>query len=219
MISVARFRVLPDNAKNPFDRRPRAYSNMAKQSLFSILTRQPWWMSVAIAALLFAATRVFLPDIAAFFAALPFLAIAGYAAWIQLRAPSASSVAGMLGKLRAMPWENFSAVLAEAFRRDGYSVAEIADGAADFELRRNGRVTIVSCKRWKVGQTGIGPLRELHAAMQARDAHECIYVSAGDFTANARGFASANTVRLLNGAALGELVARVERGRRRWLPW
>ncbi len=189
---------------------------MAKESLFSILTRAPWWVSVVSAAALFAAVRLFLPDIAAFFAALPFLAVAAYAGWRQLRAPSAANVTEILGKLRAMSWENFAAVISEAFRRDGYSVTEVANGAVDLELRKNGRVSIVSCKRWKVAQTGIGPLRELHQAMRSRDAQECIYVAAGDFTANARAFATEKTIRLLSDMELAKLVARVARGKRRW---
>jgi restriction system protein len=75
---------------------------MAKDSLFSILSRAPWWLSIAIAAALFAGIRLFLPDIAAFFAALPFLVIAGYTGWRQLRAPSVTAAADMLAKLRTM---------------------------------------------------------------------------------------------------------------------
>ena len=189
---------------------------MPKETLFSILSRSPWWLSVMIAAVLFAGTRLLLPDIAALFAALPFLALAGYAGWRQLHTPSVTHVEETLGKLRAMSWENFSAVIGEAFRRDGYTVTEISGSAADLELRKNGRVSIACCKRWKVANTGVGPLRGLHAAMQARDADECIYVAAGDFTANARAFASEKAIRLLNGAALVKLVARVKRGRWRW---
>jgi restriction system protein len=189
---------------------------MAKETLFSVLSRSPWWLSVVIAAAMFALVRLFLPDFAAFFAALPFLALAGYAGWRQSRAPSVANVEETLGKLRAMSWENFSAVIGEAFRRDGYTVTEIPGSAADLELRKNGRVSIACCKRWKVANTGVGPLRGLHAAMQARDADECIYVAAGDFTANARVFATEKAIRLLNGAALVKLVARVKRGRWRW---
>lgn len=189
---------------------------MRKDSLFSILSRAPWWLSIVIAAILFAGMRLFLPDIAAFFAALPFLVIAVYAGWRQLRAPSAANAADMLAKLGTMSWEGFSVVIGAAFRYDGYSVTKIADSAADFELRKNGRLSIVSCKRWKVAQTGIGPLRDLHAAKKTHDAQECIYVTAGDVTANASAFATEKAIRLLNGAALGELVARFERSKRRW---
>ena len=190
---------------------------MAKESLFSILSRSPWWLSVMIAAVIFALVRLFLPDFAAFFAALPFLAIAGYALWRQLRVPSATNVAEILGRLRAMSWEDFAAVIGEAFRRDGYTVTAIPGSAADFELRRNGRVSILCCKRWKVAQTGAGPLRELYAAKQAQDAQECIYVATGEFTANARAYAAEKAIRLLHDATLATLVARVERGKKRWL--
>ncbi len=189
---------------------------MPKESLFSILSRSPWWLSVLIAAVMFALVRLFLPDIAAFFATLPFLGIAGYALWRHLRAPTVTNVAEILGKLRAMSWENFSAVIGEAFRRDGYTVSEIPGSAADLELRKNGRVSVVCCKRWKVVQTGAGPLHELYAAKQAHDAQECIYVAVGDFTANARVYATEKGIRLLHDAALATLIARVERGRRRW---
>ncbi len=188
---------------------------MAKDTLFSILSRSPWWVSILAGAVLAAIAYQFFPPVAPF-VALPFLVIAAYAGWRQLRTPGAASAADMLGRLRAMPWENFSAMIHEAFRRDGYSVTEIAGGAADLELRKNGRVSVVSCKRWKAAQTGVGPLRELFDAMRAREAQECIYVAAGDFTANARAFATEKSIRLLHDAALAALVARVERGRRRW---
>ncbi len=191
-------------------------NNMPKESLFSILSRSPWWLSVMIAAVMFALVRLFLPDIAGFFAALPFLAIAGYAGWRQLRVPSVTNVAEILDRLRAMSWEDFEGVIGEAFRRDGCAVTAIAGSAADLELRKNGRVSIVCCKRWKVAQTGAGPLRELYEAKRALDAHECIYVTAGDFTANARAYATEKSIRLLHDAALVTLVARVERGKRRW---
>ncbi len=189
---------------------------MARKTLFSVLSRAPWWISVAAAGALFATMRMFLPDIAAVAAALPFLAIACYAGWRQLRAPSATNIAELLDKLRGMPWENFSAIMVEAFRRDGYAVTEIFKGAVDLKLDKNGRMTLVSCKRWKVAQTGIGPLRDLLDAKSAQDAADCIYVAAGDFTANARAFATEKSIRLLHDAPLAELVARVERGKRGW---
>lgn len=187
-----------------------------KDSLFAILARAPWWISVAVGAALFATARLFLPDIAAAAAALPFLGIACYAGWRQLRTPGATNVEETLGKLRGMPWENFSALMSEALRRDGYAVTEVFKGAVDLQIERKGRTSIVSCKRWKVAQTGIGPLRELWDEKAARDAQECIYVSAGGFTANARAFAAEKSIRLLHEAPLAELIARVERGQRGW---
>ena len=173
-------------------------------------------MSFVVAITLFAATRVFLPDIAAVAVALPFLAVGAYAGWRQLRTPSVINVARMRAKLLAMSWENFSLLLAEAFRRDGYGVAALSLAAADFELHKNGRVTIVSCKRWKASQTGAGPLRGLYEAKRARDAHDCIYVAAGDFTPNARKYAGEKAVKLLSDVELVRLLSRTGRGTRNW---
>ena len=189
---------------------------MAKETLFSILIRAPWWMSVLAAIPLFAAVQLFLPPLVALCSTFPFLGIAAYAGWRQLRTPSTANVGEILAKLQGMSWENFSAVMAEALKRDGYAVAEAGGGGADFTATKNGRLALVGCKRWKVAQTGSGPLRELADAKKARDAQDCIYVSAGDFTANARDFAAKHSVRLLCGAELAQMVARVERATHRW---
>ncbi len=187
-----------------------------KDSLFGVLSRQPWWLSVMVGAALFGSAQVFLPTTIAAAIAAPFLGIACYAGWRQLRTPSATNVSEMLARIRGMPWENFSALLAEAFRRDGYAVSEVYKGTVDLKLDKAGRISIVSCKRWKVAQTGIGPLRDLVEAKNANDAADGIYVAAGDFTANARTFAKEKSIRLLNDGALAELIARVERGNRGW---
>ncbi len=181
---------------------------MNKNSLFAILSRSPWWVSFLIAAGLFMAIRQFLPDYAAAFSTLPFLGIAAYAGWRQLRAPSAERVAESLEGLRAMSWQVFSAKLEAAFRADGYAVSAMPGDAADFALRKEGRVALVACKRWKVAQAGIAPLRALVEAKDAAGAHECIYVAAGDLSPNASAFAQQAKLRLVSGADLVGLIAR-----------
>ena len=181
---------------------------MHKNSLFAVLLRSPWWISLAVAGGMVAGLRLVLPDIYAFFAALPFIVIAGYAGWQQLRAPSAAKVARALEALRAKPWDEFAAAVESAFRRDGYAVSRLDGRQADFELARAGRVALVSCKRWKVARTGVEPLRELLAARRKRDAHECIYIAAGEISANALAFSAQNDVRLLHGAELVKLFFR-----------
>jgi restriction system protein len=179
---------------------------MHRNSLFAVLLRSPWWISLVVAAGLVALLRLVLPDLYAFFAAAPFMVIAAYAAWQQLRAPSAAKVTRSLEALRTKPWDEFAAGLESAFQRDGYSVKRLDGRDGDFELERAGRVSLVSCKRWKVARTGIEPLRELHAARRRREAHECIYVAAGDVTEGAIAFSAQNGIRLLRGAELAKLL-------------
>ena len=184
---------------------------MAKDSLFAILLRSPWWISMAIAAGIVAVVRLVLPGVPvayAVFAALPFIVIGFVAAWRQLRRPSTARVAATLESVRAMSWDDFSSAMENAFRRDGYTVNRLAGGAADFEIARGGRTSLVACKRWKVARTGVDPLRELDAAKRARDAHECIYVATGEVTEGALKFAREQGIQVVHGAELAKLLPK-----------
>ncbi len=184
---------------------------LANDSLFAILLRLPWWISIVIAAGIVAAARLVVPEVYAFFGALPFIVIGGVAGWRQLRAPSAARVAGTLEAVRAMSWGDFSGALADALRNDGYTVSRLAGAAADFELAKAGRISLLACKRWKAARTGVDPLRELYEATLAREAHECMYVAAGEITDGARAFALERNIRVIHGAELAKLLPRVRR--------
>lgn len=190
---------------------------MAKRSLFAILSRSPWWLSVLIAAGVFMAVRQFMPDYAALASTMPFLGIAGYAGWRQSRVLSPERVGDALAALRAMSWQEFAAKMEAAFRSEGYAVAALTHGGADFELRKNDHVALACCKRWKVAQTGMEPLRELLLAKEAAGAQECIYVAAGDVSQNARQFAAQKEMRLLCDTDLAQFLARAKGGKSKWL--
>lgn len=193
---------------------------MAENSLFAILLRSSWWISAAIAVGVAALAMAIVPEAYrafAGFAALPFVVIAGVAGWKQWRTPSVRRVDDTLASLRALSSQQLADLVEEALRAQGHAVQRSAAPGADFEATRDGHVTLVHCRRFKVAQTGVGPLRELHAAMQAREAREALYLAAGEVTAQARAFATANRIRLLDGVALvqwfpaGALRARAAR--------
>jgi restriction system protein len=173
-------------------------------SLFGILLRSPWWVSILLALGAFAALRIFFEPGLAAFAALPFMAIGTYGAWKQLRRPGAKRIAATLGRARALPWEGFCTALEEGFRREGYGVQRQGD---ELQLTRSGRVTLVACKRWKAVRTGVDPLREFDAASGERGAHERVYVAAGEVTDTARAFAAQKQIRLLQDEELAKLLA------------
>ena len=179
-----------------------------KNSLFAILTRQPWWVSVALALGLFASTRLFLPDLMAFFVALPFSLMAGYISWQQLRLPSPTKVAKKLAALRALPTEAFCTALVEGYRRDGHAV-EAATKGADYALRKAGKLTLLACRRWKAAQTGMAPLKELAEAKAHLKARECLYATTGEISEPARKFASENNIRFLSDFELVTLAGHV----------
>ena len=179
---------------------------MHENSLFAVLLRSPWWISLLVAVGTAVASRFMLvkfdfPELYALFVALPFLVISCAAGWTQLRAPSAAKIAAGMDKLRGMSWDEFAAALEAAYRREGYDVKRV-HSAADLELEKAGRLTLVAAKRWKATRTGIEPLRELDTLRQKKEASNAIYVAAGEVTDTARAFAAKSGIRLLEAAEL-----------------
>jgi len=182
---------------------------MHENSLFAVLLRSPWWVSGAIAAAIGGGFSLLVREewrVFAVFAALPFAAIAVMAAARQLRAPSGARVERTLDAVRAMSWSDFATALEEGFRRDGYAVSRIEGADADFEIAKDGRRAVVCGKRWKVARAGVEPLKALVGAKDARDAHECVYVVAGELSDNARAFAAQKRIRLISGPELAKLI-------------
>lgn len=180
---------------------------MARQSLFGILSRQPWWVSLLAAMAAFAIAQLVFAPVAPF-VALPFVAIAIYLAWRQLRSISPETVEARLAAVRALSWEEFAALVSDAYRRRGYEVEAARDGTFDFVLRQKGRISLVQCRRWKVNQVGIGPVRELYDALDKHDAYNGICIAAGTFSEAARQFAAGKPIALVQGADLAQLVGR-----------
>jgi len=172
-------------------------------------------VSALVAAVLFGMGELVYPPIAPF-VALPFIGIAGYAGFLQLRGSGHRDVGQQLAALRDMSWENFSLVIGEAYRRQGYQVEEAQDKAFDFQLTKNGRRTLLLCRRWKVNQVGAGPLRELNDAISRTDAYNGVCVATGEYSANALAYAQGQPVTLLAGRDVVDLVGRLDKPRLRW---
>jgi restriction system protein len=190
---------------------------MNEDSLFAILLRSSWWISFAIAGAVAAIAVALLPEAYRIFGAmggLPFLVIGCIAAWKQWEAPSTTRIDNTLAAVRAMSWAEFSSAIEAAYRRQGYAVSAVNGTAANFEIIKEGRVALVSCKRWKVAHTGVEALSDLHAMKETRNAHECIYVAAGEVSDNARAFAIKHAIRLVGGPELARLLPGESRGRK-----
>jgi len=181
-----------------------AFFKLNENSLFAILLRAGWWVSLAVGLGVFAVVRLFLDAGFAFFAALPFFVIAAVVAWKRLRTPGGARLERAMDRLRALGWEEFAGALEAGYRREGYAVTR-TQGAADLELEKNGQRSLVAAKRWKATRTGIEPLKDLAAAAEAKGAAECIYVLSGDLSDNARKFAEISKIKLLRGADIVQL--------------
>jgi restriction system protein len=178
---------------------------MSKDSLFAILLRSPWWISIAIAAALAVLSAAMLPakfKVIGSMTSLPFVVTGVIAARRQWRLPSAAQVERTHQVVSTMVWSEFAALLEDAFRRDGYAVKRGTTAPVDFELESKGRRTVVCARRWKSARTSLDQLRVLQAAREANEATDAIYVCLGDLTNDARPFATKHRITIWQSADL-----------------
>lgn len=178
---------------------------MAENSLFAILLRKRWWVSGSIALVLGLAGAALLPPdwrVVGAMSGFPFAVIAAMSAWRGRHAPSTNRVAEVDAAVRAMAWPAFADLLAQSFERDGHTVKRV-NGAADFELVRQGQTLLVSARRWKTARTGLEPLRELQAAREKAGA-AALYIGLGEITEPAAAFAAQHRIAFWQAAELAE---------------
>ena len=180
---------------------------MAEKSLFAVLLRSHWWVSLAIGAGIGLVMAAALPQdfrVAGAVSGFPFFVIGAMAAYRQRGLPSAAQVAKTQQAVSAMAWPAFAAALDAAFQREGYQVQRGAAPGVDFVLQRQGRTTLVSARRWKAARTGLEPLRELQAAREATAAEATLYIALGEFTDNTRPFVQQHGITVWRAAELAK---------------
>lgn len=182
---------------------------ISDKSLFARLLRAPWWVSFAVAVFVgVAAFALFPKDLkpAGALSSIPFIVIGCIAAWKQRNTLSPKQIEASLQKLAAMSAREFTDTLAAVYEREGYIATRYTKIGADLVIAKNGYTTLVSCKRWKAAHHGVEALRELQAAMEAADTGRGIYVAMNATSDSAQQFASKNSIRLVTGSDLVELL-------------
>ena len=185
---------------------------MSDKSLFAILLRSPWWYSFLIAAVLLLLARVFLPEAfraVGMLSSIPFAILGVIAAWRQRDKPSPERVSMALDQLAQMPWKQFLPIMEQAFVQQGFAVSQLNSNAADLQLEKLGRVTLVSCKRWKAATLGVEVLRDLKAMQVSREASYSACISLSLPTGVALKFAKENAIQLICQDELASLCLKV----------
>ena len=170
---------------------------MAPNSLFAILLRSPWWISLAIGVGLGGVAAAVLPDAYRAVGALsgfPFVVIAALAAWRGRGKPSSAQIKQATQALGEMNWPAFAQALEAAFKRDGFTVQRAKGTAVDFEIERNGRRMVVAARRWKSAHTGFEPLRALQAAREDTDAPDALFIGLGELSEPASKLAAGKSI-------------------------
>ncbi len=173
---------------------------MAENSLFAILLRSAWWYSAAVGLIVVAlATAIargqFL--VLGISLSLPFFGIAVYSAFKQLQRPNAKQVSEVAAQARQMSASQVAEKIAVNYTKERFESEAFKGNAADLELTRGYRKLLLSSKRFKAANTGIEPLKQLVAAGERVEATGYLYVTLGEVSANARKFAKANDIELV----------------------
>jgi len=208
-----------------------AHRNLsALEALFDILTDAPWWTSLLVGGISYAALRFAFPVI--WSNPKTMLGILAGAssqlAWISviLALPAMVSMfksAGKrrmldrqngIGSIRSLSWKQFEELLGEAYRRQGFTVSENpgmgVDGGIDLTIKRGDDTYLVQCKHWKTRKVGVKVVREMLGLMTAHSATGAIIVTSGVFTKEAIDFAAAQHIKLVNGDGLVRMIGALQ---------
>lgn len=189
---------------------------MSERSLFATLLRAPWWVSFVVMAGVALVAGALLPEQykgVGMLGSFPFLVIGLMAAWRQRNSISEQRIAELVEQARAMAWREFADLMAQALRQQGFVVTPLTGGAADFQLEKQGRMSLVSAKRWKAATVGADHLRELLDAVERQQASTCSCMSLGSFSQAAIDLARENQVQLLFAADIAQLMHDAARSR------
>jgi restriction system protein len=165
---------------------------MAENSLFAILMRNPWWISMLIVIVFCLLCMAILPKDLRIFGMMgtfPFFITGAVAFKRQWGKPSAAKLQTELERLSALSWRDFSAELEAKFVKQGFEVTRLNSGVADFKLEKAGHITLVTAKRYKAATHGLEALQALVAQQEAQGADKAMYVCLSAVTAQAAKFA------------------------------
>lgn len=178
---------------------------MSENSLFAMLSRSPWWYSAIIGVLIIAIGFALIGGqigLVLSFAALPFLGIAGYSGYKESQLPSQKRIEEVYEQARGMTSTQIARKIAAPYEAIRFDAEPFKGNAADLALVRGNRTILLSTRRFKVGNSGIEPLKQLVAAGQKAEATEYLYVALGNVSSAAIEFANQNDIEIIQAARL-----------------
>jgi restriction system protein len=206
---------------------------MAKKddNILEVLSQTPWWFSVVLSAFTYVALRFIIPLIeinnpilrglsgaapsVAGFLAFVFILPAPFAFYNSWRKKNLLDKQSDLESIRSLSWKEFEELIAEAYRRKGYTVVENyrvgPDGGIDLVLKKSGNLCLVQCKHWRAQKVDVRIVREMYALMTAECASSAIVITSGTFTHDAKMFAENKPIDLVAGNQVTDLIRSVQK--------
>jgi len=206
---------------------------MAKRNdnLLELLSQCPWWVSVVLSGIVYIALGFIVPMIEfkgsllkGLADAAPSLAVplgialiipAPIAFYNSFRKKKLLDKQRDLDSIKSLSWKEFEELIAEAYRRKGYSVVENyglgPDGGIDLVLKQAGNLFLVQCKHWKTQKVDVRVVREMYGLMTAEHASGVMLITSGLFTQEAKIFAEDKPIELVQGYQVADLIGSAQR--------
>ena len=206
----------------------RRKSDESLYLLWDCFLSTPWWTCPLLAALAYVILAFIIPSILSMHPmlekvshmprilapwAVVLIVLTALAAWAR-RLSGSLLLDDQRGEdtVRNLTWSEFEQLTAAAFRRQGYRVMENCgggpDGGIDLVLVRGDERVLVQCKHWRTSKVGVGLVRELYGITRSREhagSRGC-FVTFGHYTSDAREFARANGIELVDSQGLLKLI-------------
>jgi restriction system protein len=202
----------------------------SRRTILDDLFALPWWVSLVAAATVYLVVGLAIPFLFSGSAtaemgqaaldygwifALIFLIPAPFAAYRRYRRKQLLDMHVSLESIRNLHWEEFEKLVAEAFSRIGYSVAEARGSAREAGIHliasaANERI-FVQCKHWRAAMVGVAAVGDLVSVIASEGASGGAVVTSGTFTDDAVAYAAGKSIQLIDGEALEKLVLSVRK--------
>ena len=194
-----------------------------------MLLEIPWWAGIAVAIVVYIVFGLIMPAVApaspltpGLEKAAPFIALvclipAPFAGLRHYRRKKLLDTQADIASIRKLHWKEFEKLVAEVFRRIGYTVVDAgtlsAGVAADLVATAPHEEVLVQCEHRRSAVVGLITVRELVGVVTAEGATGGALVTSGSFTEDAVAFAADKPLQLIDGGQLEKLVQTVRGAR------
>jgi restriction system protein len=203
----------------------------SRRTILDDLFALPWWVSLVAAAIVYLVVGLAIPFVFSgspgtadmgqaaleygWIFALVFLIPAPFAAYRRYRRKQLLDNQASLVSIRNLHWNEFEKLVAEAFSRIGYSVAEARDSSREAGIHliasaANEKI-FVQCKHWRAAMVGVAAVADLVSVIAAEGASGGAVVTSGTFTDDAVAYAAGKSIQLIDGEQLEKLVLSVRK--------
>ena len=197
----------------------------SRHGVLDVLFEIPWWTGVVAAVVVYIALALVLPMLfpdrsltaglrfSAPLIAFIFLLPAAFLGLRQYRRRKLLDTQADIASIRKLHWKEFEKLVAEVFRRIGYTVVDAgtlsAGVAADLVATAPHEEVLVQCEHRRSAVVGVITVRELIGVVTAEGATGGALVTSGSFTEDAVAFAADKPLQLIDGDKLAKLVQTV----------